>query len=1067
MQSIRLILCFLIAAVTPASMVFAQSQDRDIGHCVANTQDTFACWNPAAGNQIPESLADYREFLPNLAGWDFRINLPYVRYKPVRSGFGSPIAMAGIVEDARPLYGTGDPPPFVDYGHRNNSIWLFRADGADGQIHFKILPSRVDSTGRPQNASSLVGDWIQTAPVGGRGFRRESIGVAVLGKGLGQTAVHLVARGHDQHLYFSKRDVGSAVVNDWPMPWQDLGVIAIAPPSLVSAGAKDVALAWVDPDRVIRVQLLRNGAWTAPIVAATQADPFQPRLVWDGTALNLVFSTSNQLRHAYWTEASNTFSTPTVVSNFLTVVQGQFDVVEFNKGLHIVVRTQTGNPPGSGLFYTQSKTPYGSPALWTIPSVISVQTAGQPRIGVLHDNLLVAAPGPSGSVAYARKDPNSVDNRITGLAMTDRWLDFGSVLDPLTAGAFSALELLPFNSDLYLTAQRSPGSGSAEGVIVNFGRAAMKDLFQNKWQMTLNYAEPAGNKGLFGGADEIRMVGDFNDDQRTDIVRFTQRAEAGIGPATTFVKLVQPDFVFGAETLWHPFFSLKGEIPLVGDFNGDMKDDIVTFVQKQQLYANGTPIGPAPVWVSLSNGASFNTSSIWHKFFSLTGEIPRVGDFNGDRKADIVTFVQKQQLYANGTPIGPAPVWVSLSNGARFATSRIWHTYFSLEGEIPLIGDFNGDGKDDIATFVGKLQTDVNGNPVGTAPVWVSLSDGTKFGPSSVWHPFFSLKGEFPMVSDVNMDGKDDIVTFLEGRGQGLQANNAYVAFSTGTRFQRSVMYATNQARAGDTPFVGNLTGGTLGNITGEPADMARPFPDLYIFEPRGMLRYASSLRMIPYPVGAPWERYRFLTEKGIGTASFPEWIYFTGPNHCLTPPFSFDLLGAAGVGGANFMRSSVRPGGGQGHILEEQGHSLFANCLRANADPFGLFASIYTVPMSQGGLDANNKPGCDPTFDDCRDPEHFFLQIFRKYRIAGDEFRKLILTHADPAVRQRRKAQYLWVKRNWYKGAEFKRGEQKDVSHFPNGVLCQPGECVIDRFTPPVGPGDAVIERVERSKQP
>ncbi|MGH7927582.1 MAG: hypothetical protein ACREQV_07290, partial [Candidatus Binatia bacterium] len=153
-----------------------------------------------------------------------------------------------------------------------------------------------------------------------------------------------------------------------------------------------------------------------------------------------------------------------------------------------------------------------------------------------------------------------------------------------------------------------------------------------------------------------------------------------------------------------------------------------------------------------------------------------------------------------------------------------------------------------------------------------------------------------------------------------LQANNVYVAFSTGSRFERSVMWATNQASANQTPFPGNFTGGSLGDITLQDGDRRRPLRDFYVFDDRGTVRIPEALRRIPYPVGAPWERYRIFTEKGIGAASFPEWIYQNGPNHCMTPPFEFGLLGAAGVGGPNFMFSSVRPGGGQGHILEEQG---------------------------------------------------------------------------------------------------------------------------------------------------
>jgi hypothetical protein len=184
----------------------------------------------------------------------------------------------------------------------------------------------------------------------------------------------------------------------------------------------------------------------------------------------------------------------------------------------------------------------------------------------------------------------------------------------------------------------------------------------------------------------------------------------------------------------------------------------------------------------------------------------------------------------------------------------------------------------------------------------------------------------------------------------------------------------------------------------------------------------------------------------------FPEWIFENGPSHCLTQPFRFILNGAAGVGGADAFVSSVRQGGGTGHVFEEMSHSLFANCLRQNRDPFHIFDSIFNTSMDAGGLDAKNMPGCDGAFDDCRDPEHFFIQLARRYRIAGDLFRHRILAAPTPDERRRRLKQYLWIKEHWYHGAEFKLGVQEDVSVYPEGVLCLPGECSLTG--PVVNPG-------------
>jgi hypothetical protein len=524
--------------------------------------------------------------------------------------------------------------------------------------------------------------------------------------------------------------------------------------------------------------------------------------------------------------------------------------------------------------------------------------------------------------------------------------------------------------------------------IVNFGRSAMKQLLQAKWGMNLMYGDGPEvlDRTPFGGADEIRMTGDFNGDHRTDVIRFTQKSIDGIGPAPVFVRRVvgtpQTAFGFSDEEVWHKFFSLKGEIPMVGDFNGDGKSDIITFTQQEQHFSDGSLIGPAPVWVAISNGTSFNTSAVWHKFFSL-------------------------------------------------------------KGEIPMVGDFNGDGKDDIATFVQQPQFDAAGNLIGHAPVWVALSNGHGFDPSRIWHTFFSAHGELPRVADIDMDGKADIITFLQGTGSGIQARNVYVAFSTGSRFETSTMFASDQVSPGEVPYFGSFSGVPLGRITGQSSDLSRFFPDLYIFRPSGPFAIAHAMGRIPFQTGAPWERYKWFPEKAIGAAQFPEWIYETGPNHCLTSPFRFILGGLGGSGGAVTMVSSVRTGARAPHILQEFGHALFANCMRENLDPFGLFNLIFNTPMDAGGLDANHMPGCGG-FDDCRDPEHFFLGLMVEYRSFGDEFRKSINAEPDPVIKDRRRKQYLWFKTNWYKGAEFKRGTQSDVSLFVDGVLCLPGECSI-----------------------
>jgi hypothetical protein len=284
------------------------------------------------------------------------------------------------------------------------------------------------------------------------------------------------------------------------------------------------------------------------------------------------------------------------------------------------------------------------------------------------------------------------------------------------------------------------------------------------WDYYMSLVNSGGSAGVYTGSNT-----DFDGDGRDDIVAFNQGTLADV-----YVALSNGSAFAGTSVKWHDFFAPGGETPLTGDFDGDGKDDIVTFT-------HGTL---NDVYVALSNGSSFGAGVKWHDWFALAGEVPAVGDVNGDGRDDIITFTRN----------AAADVYVALSTGTSFAASAKWHDYFGLAGETPGVGDFNGDGRDDIVVF----------NQGTLADVYVATSTGTGFSGTSVkWHDFFSVAGEAPRIGDFNGDGRDDIATFTLNA-----AADVYVATSNGTGFDgTTVKWNDFFGIAGEFPYAGDWDG--------------------------------------------------------------------------------------------------------------------------------------------------------------------------------------------------------------------------------------------------------------------
>ena len=226
------------------------------------------------------------------------------------------------------------------------------------------------------------------------------------------------------------------------------------------------------------------------------------------------------------------------------------------------------------------------------------------------------------------------------------------------------------------------------------------------------------------------------------------------------------DFVDSGE--WGSEIGDETSIPLVGDFNGDGKDD-----------AGVIDVMNGDVVVGLSTGSEFGAGDVWINGYGM-GSIKQVtGDFDGDGKDDLAVMTEEGN-------------WVvALSSGAGFLEDVVWLTGFGMASDQVLVGDYDGDGDDDLGLYDESS---------GLIEVALS-SNGSSFNEPTEWLTGFGSGSTDQFVGDFDQNGQDDLIIYHEG-------GEVEVAVSLGDSLQSWGIRGDNLAIAGTTQrAIGDFTG--------------------------------------------------------------------------------------------------------------------------------------------------------------------------------------------------------------------------------------------------------------------
>jgi hypothetical protein len=319
------------------------------------------------------------------------------------------------------------------------------------------------------------------------------------------------------------------------------------------------------------------------------------------------------------------------------------------------------------------------------------------------------------------------------------------------------------------------GDGRADLIVAN--RCADIDCTSGSVSVLLGNGDGTfqGTKGYASGGQSALSVatGDFNHDGILDFAVANQCADSTCQSSSVSVLLGNGDGTFQPAASY-PSGGLDASSVTVGDLNGDGKPDLVVANYCTSNCASGS------VSVLLGNGDGTFQSAVSYPSGGEDAYSAAVADVNGDGKPDLVVVNYCTSNCASGS------VSVLLGNGDGTFQSAVSYPSGGPDAVSVVIGDFNGDGKPDLAVANACF----NYSCGASANVSVLLGNGDGTFQSAVTYASGGQSTLAVAVADFNGDGKPDLVTASECANSNCANGSVSVLLGNGDgTFQQAEPY--------------------------------------------------------------------------------------------------------------------------------------------------------------------------------------------------------------------------------------------------------------------------------------
>ena len=271
---------------------------------------------------------------------------------------------------------------------------------------------------------------------------------------------------------------------------------------------------------------------------------------------------------------------------------------------------------------------------------------------------------------------------------------------------------------------------------------------------------------IFGQGTDTPIIGDWNGDGKDQI-----GVHRAVGNAGYFIQDYNPNGYWDGGDRFSVFGDAT-DTPIIGDWNGDGKDQIGVH----------RAVGNAGYFIQEYNGNGYWDGGDRFFIFGDATDTPIIGDWNEDGKDQIGVH----------RAVGNAGYFIQEYNGNGYWDGGDRFFIFGDATDTPIIGDWNGDGRDQIGVH----------RAVGDAGYFIQ-----DYTPNGYWEggdrsSVFGDATDTPIIGDWNGDGRDKIGAHraVGNVGYFIQDYNGNGYWDGGDRF-----FIFGDAT--DTPIIGDWNG--------------------------------------------------------------------------------------------------------------------------------------------------------------------------------------------------------------------------------------------------------------------